>query len=102
MSTRSRVIAKSSWAVLCALLAVACGKGDDDDSGNGAAGMGAAGMGGSGGMSAGSSGSAAPAATWTQVFDMMYPMATNARCTACHAQPPFDVANGNLSMGMDK
>ena len=50
----------------------------------------------------GSAGSAAPAATFTQIFDMMYPMSTNARCTACHSQPPNDVFNGNLSMGMDK
>lgn len=92
--SRRKTFSKRSWAVLCVVLAVACSKGDDD-SGSGGAGMGAAGMSGSGG-------SAAPAATWTQIFDMMYPMATNARCTACHSQPPFDVANGNLSMGMDK
>jgi hypothetical protein len=75
------------------------GSGGSGVAGVGAAGMGSGGMG-SGGM--GSGGSSAPASTWTQVFDMMYPMATNARCTACHSQPPFDVANGNLQMGMDK
>ena len=82
-------------ALLCLLAALGCGGGDDDSSsknnGTGGAGMGASGMGGG-----------APTATWKQIFDMMYPMATDSRCTACHSQPPFDGANGNLSMGMDK
>jgi hypothetical protein len=85
-------------ALLCLVALLGCGGGDDDSSTNnakGGAGMGSAGKG-------GSAGNGAPAATFTQIFDMMYPMATNARCTACHSQPPFDVANGNLSMGMDK
>jgi hypothetical protein len=53
---------------------------------------------------AGSAGSAdtKPAATFSQIYDMMVPMATNARCVACHGQPGNDVANGNLHMGMDK
>jgi hypothetical protein len=43
-----------------------------------------------------------PATTFSEIFDMMYPMSTNARCTACHSQPPNDVFNGNLQMGADK
>jgi hypothetical protein len=33
---------------------------------------------------------------------MMFPMKTNARCDACHANPANDVGNGNLQMGTDK
>jgi hypothetical protein len=33
---------------------------------------------------------------------MMFPMETNARCNACHANPPNDVGNGNLHMGPEK
>jgi hypothetical protein len=42
---------------------------------------------------------AAPAATFTQIYAMMFPMATNARCDACHSMPANDIANGNLEMG---
>jgi hypothetical protein len=45
---------------------------------------------------------AGPAATWSQIYDMMYPMETNARCNACHANPANDVGNGNLHMGPEK
>jgi hypothetical protein len=43
-----------------------------------------------------------PPATFTQVYDMLFPMTTNARCVACHSMPPNDIANGNLQMGSDK
>jgi hypothetical protein len=45
---------------------------------------------------------AAAAATWTQIYEMMYPMQTNPRCNACHANPANDVGNGNLHMGPEK
>jgi hypothetical protein len=45
---------------------------------------------------------AQPAATFSAVYEMMFPMQTNARCNACHANPANDVGNGNLQMGMDK
>lgn len=45
---------------------------------------------------------APPAASWSQIYEMMYPMETNARCNACHANPANDVGNGNLHMGPDK
>jgi hypothetical protein len=51
---------------------------------------------------AGTAAPSTPAATWTEVFNMMFPMPTNARCIACHANPANDVGNGNLNMGMDK
>ena len=44
---------------------------------------------------------AAPAAKWSEIYPMIFPMSTNARCHACHGTPANDVANGNLSMGMD-
>lgn len=64
----------------------------------------------SGGMlatSAGASGGAAgapsdPPATFTEVYAMLFPMTTNARCVACHSMPANDIANGNLQMGSDK
>jgi hypothetical protein len=48
---------------------------------------------------AGSAGNAAPAAKFSEIYSMMFPMATNARCDACHSMPANDVANGNLEMG---
>jgi len=54
-------------------------------------------MAGSGGAG---SGSAAPPATFTEVYSMMFPRATNAQCEACHALPAHDVVNGNLETGM--
>jgi hypothetical protein len=59
---------------------------------------------GSGGAAAGggAAGQAAPAATFSAVYAMMFPMDTNARCNACHANPANDVGNGKLQMGMDK
>jgi len=52
--------------------------------------------------SAGAGGSDSKAATWTEVYEMLFPMSTNGRCVACHGNPPNDVANGNLSVGMVK
>jgi hypothetical protein len=57
---------------------------------------------GAGSGSAGAAASSDPATTWSEIFDMMFPMATNARCIACHANPANDVGNGNLHMGSDK
>jgi hypothetical protein len=56
----------------------------------------------SGGASGGAAGQAAPGASFSAVYAMMFPMETNARCNACHANPANDVGNGKLSMGMDK
>jgi hypothetical protein len=68
-----------------------------------AAGAGAASVAaGSGTASAGSGGSAAPSVTFTAIYAMMFPMATNARCDACHGMPANDITNGNLHMGMDQ
>ena len=51
---------------------------------------------------AGMAATAQPSASWSQIYQMMYPMETNARCNACHANPANDVGNGNLHMGPDK
>jgi hypothetical protein len=45
---------------------------------------------------------AAEPATFTQVYAMLFPTSTNARCNFCHSMPANNVGNGNLSMGADK
>jgi hypothetical protein len=45
---------------------------------------------------------AAPPATFTEIYAMLYPTSTNARCNFCHSMPANNVGNGNLSMGGDK
>ena len=50
----------------------------------------------------GSSAAAGPTATFTDVYAMLYPTTTNARCNFCHGLPANDRSNGNLSMGNDK
>jgi hypothetical protein len=84
-------------AIVSSVAAAGCGDGNSPTVMGGAA---AAGMGGSDQSSAGQS--APPAATFTEVYEMMFPMTTNARCNACHANPANDIANGKLQMGMDK
>jgi hypothetical protein len=83
---RARVVHASATA-LCLVLIAACGGSGsgDDDSASAAV--------------AGAAGNAAPAATFTQIYAMIFPMATNARCDACHSLPANDVSNGNLEMG---
>jgi hypothetical protein len=73
------------------LVLTGCSSGGDDDSApkdSGKADMGAA-------------GNSAPAAKWSEIYPMIFPMSTNPRCDACHGMPPNDVANGNLFMGKD-
>jgi hypothetical protein len=67
-------------------------------------GCGADATGGAPGPAAGSGAAvqAAPGATFSALYAMMFPMETNARCNACHANPANDIGNGKLSMGMDK
>ena len=78
--------------MLCALAWGGCGgdssqpQGDDDDTGS--AGCWCA--------------DPASAATFTQVYEMLFPRTTNAHCDMCHGLPPYDISNGNLSTGMDK
>ena len=52
--------------------------------------------------SAASMSSGAPAATFGDVYAMLFPRTTNAHCDMCHGLPPFDQSNGNLSTGMDR
>jgi hypothetical protein len=90
---------------LAALLAAAMGSGS---AGNGQAASVSSGASGSaGGASvsvAGSAGinAAAPAATFSDVYAMLFPRTTNAHCDMCHGLPPFDQSNGNLFTGMDR
>ena len=64
---------------------------------SGSAGSASTSAAGSAGMSA-----AAPAATFGDVYAMLFPRMTNAHCDMCHGLPPFDQSNGNLSTGMDR
>ena len=90
-------------ALLCVLALLGCGSSGDNDpsSKGGTGGKGAAGMG-AAGMMSGSAGSAAPAATWTQIFEMMFPCATDAHCDRVSLPAALRRRNGNLSMGTDK
>jgi hypothetical protein len=45
---------------------------------------------------------AATAATFTAIYDSLFPDRTNARCNFCHAQPANTVSNGKLHMGTDR
>ena len=44
----------------------------------------------------------APVATFTEIFDLLFPANTGAKCLFCHSMPASQVSNGNLSMGQDK
>jgi hypothetical protein len=107
----SNACVSASWllgAVMVCMLSAAMGCGDGSSptvtagaaAESAAAGKSGSGQSGSGQASAGQS--AQPAATFTAVYEMMFPMTTNARCNACHANPANDIANGKLQMGMDK
>lgn len=75
----------------CLVLIAACGgKSGSTNSANANAVSGAAGSG------------AGPAAKWSEIFDMIVPMPTAARCVSCHGMPANDLANGNLHLGADK
>jgi hypothetical protein len=89
--------------VLWSVVAAGCSS-DTPASGTGTSGNSSAGMLATGaGASGGAAGAPAdPPATFTQVYDMLFPMTTNARCVACHSMPANDIANGNLQMGSDK
>jgi hypothetical protein len=88
-----QAVAVSKGLLICALagLVVVAASGCPSDSATPASSAGS-----------GAAGQAAPAATFSAVYAMMFPMETNARCNACHANPANDVGNGKLQMGMDK
>ena len=44
-------------------------------------------------------GPATPPATFTQVYDAMFPLGTPGQCNYCHNRPPNDLSNGKLDMG---
>ncbi len=41
-------------------------------------------------------------ATFTEIYETLFPPTTNARCSFCHSMPPSDISNGNLSTGADQ
>jgi hypothetical protein len=102
------------FSTLCALIvmpllaAAASGCGGEPTASSSTAGQGAASspvhMAGTAATAAGGGGAGAtgPAATFTAIYEMLFPMPTNARCNACHANPANDVGNGKLQTGADK
>jgi hypothetical protein len=45
---------------------------------------------------------AAPAVTFSEIYEELFPAKTNARCNFCHSMPASDKSNGNLGMGDTK
>ena len=43
--------------------------------------------------------SAAPAATFTEIYAALFPLGTSAQCNYCHDRPANDKSDGNLAMG---
>lgn len=61
----------------------------------------AANLAGAGSAQAGAS-STTPAASFSDVYQMLFPRTTNAHCDMCHGLPAYDLSNGNLATGTDK
>jgi hypothetical protein len=85
---RSKISTYCTMAALSLGLLAGCPASDSAAPGTGAPGIG--GRGGSG------------AATFTSIYEMLFPRVTNAHCDMCHGLPAFDASNGNWSTGMDK
>jgi hypothetical protein len=56
----------------------------------------------SGGGGAAGSGAGPSGATFTEIYAMLFPAMTPARCTFCHSMPASEISNGKLFMGMDQ
>src|SRR6185436_5735922 len=89
---RSRLLNRALWlpalgVQLLALAATACGDSSSDGGGD---------TGGAG------SASAAPAPTFTEVYELLFPRSSAGQCEMCHALPAHDVVNGNLETGMTR
>ncbi|MEY4515074.1 MAG: hypothetical protein RLZZ450_7196 [Pseudomonadota bacterium] len=41
-------------------------------------------------------------ATFSEIYESLFPTTTNARCNFCHSMPAKDASNGKLSMGETK
>jgi hypothetical protein len=63
--------------------------------------LGAAACGSDGGAPAGPAGPAGPAAKFSEIYPLIYPLTTNARCDFCHSLPANNISNGGLHMGSD-
>jgi hypothetical protein len=70
------------WSILGGTLLAACG-GDPASAADGAGGAGTTG----------------PPAKFSEIYPMIFPNTTNARCNFCHSMPPTDKGNGMLHMG---
>ncbi len=46
--------------------------------------------------------SAESAATFSEIYPVLFPRATKPQCNFCHGLPANDLSNGNLSMGEDQ
>jgi hypothetical protein len=90
------VICRGAARVMMVWVALACQQCASDTTPPGA--MSNAGASGSGAVT----NMTAPAATFTQVYEMLFPRVTNAHCDMCHGLPPYDLSNGNLTTGTDK
>ncbi len=51
---------------------------------------------------AGCGASSTPAATFTEIYPLIFPIETKAQCNFCHGLPSNDKSNGKLSMGIDQ
>jgi hypothetical protein len=90
------------FLALCLALAAGCGSdpgATDDDIAEAAV---DAGSGSAHGGDAGHGSDAGPAATFSEIYAMLFPAETNARCNFCHSMRASDTSNGKLSMGSDK
>ena len=45
---------------------------------------------------------AAPAAKFSEIYPLIFPSTTNARCSFCHSMPAIDSIDGKLSTGADQ
>ena len=45
---------------------------------------------------------AGPPGTFTEIYSMLFPSETNARCNFCHGMPASNQSNGSLHMGTAK
>jgi hypothetical protein len=103
MKSRFGAVAEHALWVLGLMTAIGCGSDPAPGPGATAAGAGApaAGMGApAAGM--GAAGGGAPAATFTQVYAMLFPRSSSGQCEMCHGLPAHDVVNGNLETGMSQ
>ena len=45
---------------------------------------------------------AVPAAKFSEIYPLLFPPDTKAKCNFCHSMPASNISNGHLHMGMDR